>query len=168
MIFKFVILIYFLALLVHCLRTTFSGMFDGLEICCHIALLLFLSIALHSMEDDRLNQQISASTALLALSACLVSFIFGISLGRSWTLANITIKKRSRREKIASIESKKIVDIDRLVPSPTQEYSPLKVDFSSISPKSHSEQKDFISLLSADENSVKPMPDEFVIIEVLI
>ena len=93
--FQIIITLYFGALIVHAARSTWSGNTDILEICCHVALLLFLSIAMHTLHDEHINQQISASTAVLALSASLVSFIFGISLGRSWTMATIAIKKHT-------------------------------------------------------------------------
>lgn len=60
---------------------------DLLELSGHIALVLFLGLALHSLENENFRKQVDTSTAILALSASLVSFIFGLTVGKSWGMA---------------------------------------------------------------------------------
>jgi hypothetical protein len=140
--FQIIITLYFGALVVHAGRSTWSGNTDILEICCHVALLLFLSIAMHTLHDEHLNQQISASTAILALSASLVSFIFGISLGRSWTMATVALKKRtySKREKTpggmnSTISRSSFGSVPNLISSPSREESAGSKTFVNEKPK---------------------------------
>jgi hypothetical protein len=58
-----------------------------LDTICHVILVLFLYLTFHLLKEEHLNLRISLSTALSALCACLVSLVFGISLGRSWGYA---------------------------------------------------------------------------------
>ena len=57
---------------------------DVLEVVGHVALALFLGILCHSLENENFRKQIDTSTAIMALSACLVSFIFGVAVGKTW------------------------------------------------------------------------------------
>ena len=66
------------------LQLTRSRGQDVLEVAGHIALALFLGILCHALDNENFRKQIDTSTAILALSACLVCFLFGIAVGKSW------------------------------------------------------------------------------------
>lgn len=85
--------IYGVVLLCHAVRTRGS---DLLEISSHLALVLFLGLLLRSLDDENVRKQIDTSTAILALSASLVSFVFGISIGKSWGMALAATAKSTR------------------------------------------------------------------------
>jgi hypothetical protein len=53
----------------------------------HVILMIFLYLTFHLLKEEHLNLRISLSTALSALCACLLSLVFGLSLGRSWGYA---------------------------------------------------------------------------------
>lgn len=77
---RIALLTYGLLLLLNLVRSRGK---DILELSSHIALVLFLSLALHALENQNFRSQIDTSTAILALSSSLVSFIFGVSIGKS-------------------------------------------------------------------------------------
>jgi hypothetical protein len=47
--------------------------------------ILFLSATLHFFRKEHMEFKISLSSAIAALCACLVSLVFGITLGRAWS-----------------------------------------------------------------------------------
>jgi hypothetical protein len=80
-------------------EVNFTSISFWLDLASHGALIIFLSITLQIMRNEHLDSKISLSTALATLTACLISLVFGISLGRSWA-SPITENKKSMKKKI--------------------------------------------------------------------
>jgi hypothetical protein len=93
-----------------------------LDTLCHLVLLLFLYLTFNLMTDDLMNLKINLSTALCVLCSCLISLIFGITIGRSWGYAEAKNEKHDIPISNA-IEKKRIIKSKNNIPASSSSSS---------------------------------------------
>jgi hypothetical protein len=87
-----------------------------LDTFCHLILLLFLYLTFYLMKDELMNLRINLSTALCVLCSCLISLIFGITIGRSWGYAEAKNEKHENQNVSNSNEKKRVIKSKNHIP----------------------------------------------------
>lgn len=91
---------------------------SGLDLSSHFALACFLSLCLYAIHTNALDFEIKASAALLVLTACLLSFVLGLSVGKSWGRAT-RIDERASRSASASGVTRTKSSSEELIAKPS-------------------------------------------------